>query len=83
MSIDVASLHHYALVKANVRANIHISCLQYGGKESACDAGDTGLLSGRGRYPEERNGNPLLYSCLGNNMDRGAWWATVLGVAKE
>ena len=31
----------------------------------------------------ERNGNPLQYSCLGNPMDRGAWWATVHGVTKE
>jgi len=29
------------------------------------------------------NGNPLQYSCLGNSMDRGAWWATVHGVAKS
>jgi len=33
--------------------------------------------------PEEGNGNPLQYSCLGNPMDRGAWWATVHWVAKE
>ena len=32
---------------------------------------------------EEENGNPLQYSCLGNPMDRGAWWATVHGLAKE
>ena len=32
---------------------------------------------------KERNGNPLQYSCLGNTMDRGAWWATVHGVTKE
>ena len=36
---------------------------------------------GRGG-PGERNGNPLEYSCLGNPMDRGAWWAVVHGVAK-
>ena len=34
-------------------------------------------------YPGEGNGNPLLYSCLGNSMDRGAWWATVQGTAKS
>ena len=38
---------------------------------------------GRGRSPEEGNGNPLQYSCLENPMDRGAWWATVHGVAKS
>ena len=36
-----------------------------------------------GRSPGEGNGNPLQYSCLGNPMDRGAWWATVLGGGKE
>ena len=33
--------------------------------------------------PGEGNGNPLQYSCLGNPMDTGVWWATVRGVAKE
>ena len=46
-------------------------------KESACDAGDAGLISSLGRYPGGGNGNPLQYSCLGNSMDRGAWQATV------
>jgi len=41
-------------------------------KESACNAGDSGLISGLGRSPEEGNGNPFQYSCLGNPMDRGA-----------
>ena len=51
-----------------------------GGKESA---GDMGLIPGLGRSPGERNSNPLQYPCLGNPSDRGAWWATVHGVAKE
>ena len=46
------------------------------GKESACNAGDLGWIPGSGRSPGERNSNPLQYSCLGNPMDRGAWWAT-------
>ena len=46
------------------------------GKESACNAGDLGLIPGLGRSPGEGNGNPLQYSCLGNSMDRGAWRAT-------
>ena len=50
---------------------------------NAGDTGDVGLISGSGRSPGEGNGNPLLYSCLGNPMDRGAWWATVHGVTKE
>ena len=41
-----------------------------------------GLVPGLGRSPGVGNGNPLQYSCLGNPMDRGAWWATVLGVTK-
>ena len=51
-------------------------------KESACNAGDLSSLPGSGRSPGEGNGNPLQYSCLENPMDRGAWWATVHGVAE-
>ena len=48
-------------------------------------AGDSGasLIPGSGRSPGERHGNPLQYSCLENPMGRGAWWATVPGVAKS
>ena len=53
------------------------------GKESACNAGDPGLIPGPGRSPGEGTGNPLQYSCLENSMDGGAWWATVHGVAKS
>ena len=42
-----------------------------------------GLIPGSGRAPGEGNGNPLQYSCLGNSMDRGAWWATVPGGHRE
>ena len=42
-----------------------------------------GLIPGSGRSPGVGNGNPLQYSCLGNPMDRGAWWAIVHGVAKS
>jgi len=52
-------------------------------KASARNAGDLGWISGLGRSPAEGNGNPLQYSCLENPMDRGAWWATVHGVAKS
>ena len=52
-------------------------------KESACNAGDTGSIPRSGRPPGGGNGNPLQYSCLGNPMDRGAWQATVHGVAKS
>ena len=52
-------------------------------KESACNAGDLGSILGSGRSPGERNGNPLLYSWLGNHMDRGAWQVPVHRVAKS
>ena len=44
---------------------------------------DVGSIPSPGRAPGEGNGNPLQYSCLGNPMDRGAWWATVHGVTKS
>ena len=53
------------------------------GKEYACNAGDMGSIPESGRSPGEGNGNQLQYSCLDNPMDRGAWWATVPGVAKS
>ena len=53
------------------------------GKESACSAGDLGLIPGLGRFPGEGNGNPLQYPCLENLMDRGAWWAAVHGIAES
>ena len=52
-------------------------------KESACNAGDPGLIPGLGRSPGEENGHSLQYSSLENSMDRGAWWAKVHGVAKS
>ena len=52
-------------------------------KESVCNAGDSGSIPGSGRSLGEGNGYPLQYSCLRNPMDRGAWWATVHGVAKS
>ena len=53
------------------------------GKESACSAGDEGLIPGLGRCPGEGNDNLLHYSCLENSTERGAWWATVHGVTNE
>ena len=53
------------------------------GKESACNVGDMGSTSGFRKVPWRGNDNPLQYPCLGNLMDRGAWWATVRGVAKS
>ena len=52
-------------------------------KNLLVNAGDTGSMPGLGGSPGEWNDNPLQYSCLGNPMDRGAWWATVYGVAQS
>ena len=57
--------------------------LSHQGEEAACQAGDMSLIPGLGRSPGEDNGSPFKYYFLGNTMDRGAWWATVYGVAKE
>ena len=51
-------------------------------KESACSAGDPGLIPGSERSPGEGYGDPLQYTCLENPLDRGAWWATVHEVAE-
>ena len=47
------------------------------------DGGGSDLVPGSERSTGEGNGNPPHYSCLGNPMDRGAWWATVIGAAKS
>ena len=51
-------------------------------KNYLANAGDAGLIPGLGRSPGEGNSNSFQYSCLENPMDRGAWQATVLGVAR-
>ena len=52
-------------------------------KSPPANAENIGSTPDPGRSPAEKNGNPLPYSCLGNSMDRGVWWATVHGVAKS
>ena len=54
-----------------------------GGKESACNSGDPGLIPGLGKSHAGGRGNPLQYSCLENSVDKGACWATVHGVTKS
>ena len=58
----------------------------FSGKESTCnagDTGDTGSIPGAGRCPGVGNSNPFSYSCSENPMDRGAWQATVRGIAES
>ena len=67
-----------------IRANKGVPCW-LSGKEFVCNADDSGevdSIPGSGRSPGEGNGNLLQYSCLGNPIERGAWWATVYGVRK-
>ena len=52
-------------------------------KNLPANAGNVGSISGSGISPGGGNGNPLQYSCLGNPMDRGDWWATVNRVTKS
>ena len=52
-------------------------------KNLLANVSDVGLIPGLGRSPIAGNGNPLQYCCLGNLIDRGAWWATVHGVTKS
>jgi len=74
------------LLGTNVKEMVFISLGFPGGsdgKESACNARELGLIPRSRRSPGEGNGNPLQYSCLENPINRGAWWATVHGVAKS
>ena len=74
-----------ARARAHTHTHTHTQKLPWwlSGKESSCQAGDTGLIP-RFRKPlGEGNDNPLQYSCLESPMDRGAWWATVHGITKS
>ena len=70
--------------------HINIQTLLYMGfpgdsvvKNPPANTGDAGLIPGLGRSPEEGNGNPFQYSCLGNPMDKGVWLITVHGVTES
>ena len=73
--IKHTSLHFFFLFLEYLRS-IYGASLVGQGKESACNSGDLGWT------PEEGNGNPLQYSCLGN-MDRAVWWVIVQEITKE
>ena len=60
-----------------------LNCIGSDGKASTCNAGVPGFIPRAGISPGERNGTPVQYSCLENSTDRGTWWATVHGVAKN
>ena len=62
---------------------MHFTLDSSDGKESVYNVGDLGSIPGPAKSLGEENGNPLQYSCLENLVDRGAWWATVHGVAKS
>ena len=65
--------------------NIHFSGFSGSSavKNLPASIGDASSIPGSGRSPGVGNGTPLQYSCLGNPMDREAWWGPVHGVAKE
>ena len=52
-------------------------------KALASNVGDAGSIPGSGRSPSEGHGKPLQYPCQEYPINRGAWWATVLGVANS
>ena len=69
IKLKIMRVSQVALVVKNMPAN-------------AGDIRDVGSVPGLGRSPGEGHGNPLQYSCLEKPMDRGAWWATVHGLAR-
>ena len=88
--LKFSELHQVWLIAYNVDEDVSFTKLTFSGfpcgsngKESTFNAEDLGLIPGSGRSPGRGNDNPLQYPCLGNFMDRGAWWATVHEVAEE
>ena len=73
--MQISQIHWASLLAQTVK---NLPAMQ----ESAGNAGDPGSIPGSGTSPGEGNGNPLQYSCLKNAVNRGAWWATVHGIAR-
>ena len=67
----------------NLYLSIHINWASQVAQNPPANAGDLGSIPELGRSPGEGNGDPLQYSCLGNSMDRGTWWAAVHGITKD
>ena len=84
-SRDIILLTWVQIIKAMVSLSWVLESFPGGShnKESACNAGDLGLIPGLGKSPSEGNDNPLQYSFMGNPMDRGAWKATYHEVTKS
>ena len=77
---------HWAVEQVTQEKGTNKTCKISGGsvvKNPPASAGDMGSIPGSGRSPGTGHGNPLQYSCLGNPMDRGAWWAAAHGVTKN
>ena len=77
---DIASRLMWDVRKTSPVAQVVKNCLPV---HSCPRPRDVGLIPKLGRSPGGRNGSPFQYSCLENPMDRGAWWATVCGIAKR
>ena len=86
--VDIATQFHssYSSTLAVSHPFPHLISSVFSFGEPVCQCRrlkDTGLIPGSGRSPGVGPGNPLLYSCLDNSTDRGAWWATVHGITKS
>ena len=71
--------HLYVLCKISIHIS-YVTLRCYGASQMVHWEGNKGSISESRRAAAEANGNPLQYSCLGNPLDRGSWWAVVHGV---
>ena len=76
-------LKQYKIFSLLQKLEVQVAQLVENPPGNAGDTGDGGLIPGSGKVLGGGNGNPFHYSCLGNPMDRGAWWATVHEAAKS
>ena len=67
-------LYPSAIINHNCHRAFQVALVVKNPPANAGDARGLGLIPGSGRSPGVGNGNPFWYSCLGNPMDRGAWW---------